>query len=37
MTKYITLKAKYGQQVNLHHAYGYALSSLIKREPDTAQ
>lgn len=37
MTKYIILKADYGQQVRLSDAYGYALSNLIKREPHRAE
>jgi len=36
MTKYSVLKAKYGQQVVMHHAYAYAISNLIKREPEQA-
>ena len=33
MVKFIQLKAKYGQQVVLHHAYGYALSNMCMRDP----
>lgn len=34
MTHFITLKARYGQQVNMTHAYQYALSNLFLREPN---
>lgn len=37
MVNFVTLKAKYGQQVQLHLAYGYALSNLIKRDPTEAE
>lgn len=36
MLEYVRLKAKYGQQVRMSDAYGYAVSNLIKRDPDTA-
>jgi len=36
MISYCDLKAKYDQQVNLHHAYGYALSNSIKRDKNAA-
>lgn len=36
MVKYSVLKSKYGQQVRMHDAYGYALSNLIKRDPGEA-
>lgn len=32
MVSYCNLKAKYDQQINLNHAYGYALSNEIKRD-----
>jgi len=32
MVKYVELKAKFGQQVTLHHAYGYAISNMIQRD-----
>lgn len=32
MIEFCNLKAKYDQQVNLSHAYGYALSNSIKRD-----
>lgn len=37
MTRFVQLKAKYGQQVVMHHAYGYALSNQIQRDPSTAE
>lgn len=37
MIQFSQLKAKYGQQVNIPHAYNYALSNLILREPDRAE
>jgi len=37
MIDFAKLKSKYGQIVNLQHAYGYALSNLIKRDPDSAE
>jgi len=33
MREFILLKAQYDQMVNMDHAYGYAISILIKREP----
>lgn len=36
MVKYIQLKSKYGQLINVSHAYGYALSNLIRRDPNEA-
>lgn len=36
MVKYVQLKAKYGQAVQMHHAYGYALSNLFLRDPSEA-
>jgi len=36
MTAFVTLKAKYGQQVRMTDAYSYALSNLIKRNPAEA-
>lgn len=32
MVAYCNLKAKYDQQISMHHAYGYALSNIIKRD-----
>lgn len=37
MTKFIQLKSRYGQMINLQHAYQYALSQLIQRNPEQAQ
>lgn len=37
MIDFCLLKAKYDQQVNMSHAYGYALSNLFKREPEEAR
>lgn len=37
MIRYVKLKSKYGQQVSLLHAHQYALSNLIRREPDEAE
>lgn len=37
MSKFITLKAKYGQTVSLPIAHSYALSNLIQREPEQAE
>lgn len=37
MLKFIQLKAKYGQQVVLHHVYGYALSNMCLRDPSYAE
>lgn len=37
MTEYCQLKAKYGQQVRMSDAYGYALSNLIMRDPSQAE
>jgi len=36
MTCYVRLKAKYGQQVRLQDAYGYALSVSVDRDPEIA-
>jgi len=36
MTLFIQLKAKFGQQINMAHAYGYALSNIIARDPSQA-
>lgn len=36
MIAFVQLKAKYGQQVVMSHAYGYALSNLIQRDPSSA-
>jgi len=33
MCKFVQLKAKYGQQVVLSHAYGYAISNMCVRDP----
>lgn len=37
MSSFITLKAKYAQQVRLVDAYGYALSNAVKRDPTLAE
>lgn len=37
MVAYISLKAKYGQSVRMSDAYGYALSNLFKREPESIE
>lgn len=37
MISFINLKAKYGQMVRVHDAYGYALSNLCKRDPTVSQ
>ena len=36
MTEYCKLKAKYGQMVIMNQVYGYALSNLVKRDPEQA-
>lgn len=36
MTQFVILKSGYGQMVNLTHAYQYALSAVIDRNPDEA-
>lgn len=36
MVRFIGLKAKYGQQVKLNDAQGYAYSALVRRDPDQA-
>lgn len=36
MIEFVRLKAKYGQMVNVLDAYKYALSALIRKEPDQA-
>jgi len=36
MISYVQLKASYGQQVVITHAYAYGLSNLIKRDPERA-
>lgn len=37
MINYCNLKAKYDQQINLNHAYGYALSNSIKRDKNAGE
>lgn len=37
MIEYCNLKAKYDQQINLSHAYGYALSNSIKRDENASE
>lgn len=37
MIRFVQLKARYGQMVNVQHAHGYALSNLVKRDPATAE
>jgi len=37
MVNFIKLKAKYGQQVNGHTAYGFALSNMVLRDPSYAE
>lgn len=36
MTAFIRLKSRYNQMVNMQHAYQYALSQLIQRNPEQA-
>lgn len=36
MIAFVTLKAKYGQQVRMSDAYSYALSNLVRRDPTSA-
>lgn len=37
MIEYVQLKAKYGQSVRIHDAYGYAISNVVKRDPSEAE
>lgn len=37
MTEYCKLKAKYGQMVIMSQVHGYALSNLVKRDPESAR
>jgi len=37
MVKFVQLKSRYNQMVNLSHAYQYALSQLIQRNPEEAE
>lgn len=36
MIEFVTLKAEFGQQVNLAHAKGFAISNAVKRNPELA-
>lgn len=36
MHQFVTLKAKYGQQVRVTDSYNYAISNMIRRDPDYA-
>jgi len=37
VTRFITSKAKFGQMVNVSHAYQYSVSAMIRRDPSFAE